>query len=148
MLQHPASDRVTKSKDEGGRMKDEVKQSAERDLVRRTRRFALEVLTFYSNLPSTTVCQVLGRQLLRSATSVGAHYREAQRAKSGADFVSKVEGALQELDETGYWLELFPESENADAIAVKRLQSENQELLKIFVTIAKSSKKRFRKGTQ
>jgi len=135
-------------KDEGGRMKDEVERGPGRDLVGRTRRFALEVIMFYSTLPSTTVCQVLGRQLLRSATSVGAHYREAQRAKSGADFVSKVEGALQELDETGYWLELLEESGNADAIAVKRLQKENQELLKIFVTIAKSSKKQSRKGTK
>ncbi|HEV8645916.1 MAG TPA: four helix bundle protein [Burkholderiales bacterium] len=129
-------------------MKDEGRQSAERDLVGRTRRFALDVIMFYSALPITTVCQVLGRQLLRSATSVGAHYREAQRAKSGADIVSKVEAALQELDETGYWLELFKESGNADAIAVKQLQTENQELLKIFVTIAKSSKKQPRKGTK
>ena len=139
---------MTKSKDEGGRMKDEVKQGAERDLVGRTKRFALEVIMFYSTLPSTTVRQVLGRQLLRSATSVGAHYREAQRAKSGADFVSKIEGALQELDETGYWLELLEESGNAAANAVKHPQKENQELLKIFVTIAKSSKTQSRKGTK
>src|SRR6266850_1483197 len=125
-----------------------VGQGVERDLVGRTRRFALEVIMFYSTLPSTTVCQVLGRQLLRSATSVGAQYREAQRAKSGADFVSKIEGSLQELDETGYWLELLEESGIADAIAVKPLQTENQELLKIFVTIAKSSKKQSRKGTK
>ncbi|MGQ0578026.1 MAG: four helix bundle protein, partial [Betaproteobacteria bacterium] len=83
---------------------------------------------------------------LRSETSVGAHYREAQRAKSGADFVSKIEGALQELDETGYWLELLEASGNADATAVKQLQTENQELLKIFVTIAKSSKKQSQTG--
>jgi four helix bundle protein len=139
---------MNENKDEGGRMKDEVKHSAERDLIGRTRRFALDVIMFYSTLPSTTVCQVLGKQLLRSATSVGAHYREAQRAKSGADFVSKIEGALQELDETGYWLELLEESGNADAIAVKQLQRENQELLKIFVTIAKSSKKQSRRGTK
>ncbi|HEV8262266.1 MAG TPA: four helix bundle protein [Burkholderiales bacterium] len=125
-------------------MKDEVRQDTKRDLVGRTRRFALEVIIFYSTLPNTTVCQ--GRQLLRSATSVGAQYREAQRAKSGADFVSKIEGALQELDETGYWLELLEESRNADAIAVKRLQTEDQEFLRIFVTIAKSSKKQSRKG--
>jgi four helix bundle protein len=127
-------------------MKDEVRQSAGRDLVGRTRRFALEVIMFYSTLPGTTVRQVLGRQLLRSATSVGAHYRKAQRVKSGADFVSKIEGALQELDETGYWLELLEASGNADATAVKHLQTENQELLKIFVTIAKSSKKQSKTG--
>ncbi|MGQ0577695.1 MAG: four helix bundle protein, partial [Betaproteobacteria bacterium] len=108
-------------------MKEEGKRGGGRDLVGRTRRFALEVIVFYSTLPGTTVCQVLGRQLLRSATSVGAHYREAQRAKSGADFVSKIEGALQELDETGYRLELLEASGNADATAVKQLQIENQE---------------------
>jgi four helix bundle protein len=129
-------------------MKDEVKQDARRDLIGCTRRFALEVIVFYSTLPSTTVCQVLGRQLLRSATSIGAQYREAQRAKSGADFVNKIEGALQELDETGYWLELLEESGNADAIAVKRLRIEDQELLRIFVTIAKSSEKQSRKGNK
>ena len=70
------------------------------NLIVRTRRFALDAIQLYSVLPKTTVAQVLGKQFLRSATSVGAHYREAQRAKSTPDFVSKIEGALQELDET------------------------------------------------
>jgi len=55
---------------------------------------------------------VLGKQLLRSRTSVGAHYREAKRAKSAVDFISKIEGALQELDETCYWLELIEDQES------------------------------------
>lgn len=58
----------------------------------------------------TIEAQVIGKQVLRSGTSVGAHYREARRAKSDADFISKIEGALQELDETVYWLELLSES--------------------------------------
>lgn len=66
-----------------------------------------EIIRLYTALPRTTLAQVLGKQLLRSGTSVGAHYREAQRAKSSLDFISKVEGALQELDESGYWLELI-----------------------------------------
>jgi four helix bundle protein len=84
---------------------------------------------------------VLGRQLLRSATSVGAHYREAQRAKSTPDFISKIEGGLQELDESLYWLELLEESGMADRASVIPLKSETGELLAIFVTIAKSARR-------
>ncbi len=61
-------------------------------------------------LPKTTEAQVLGKQVLRSGTSVGAHYREACRAKSNADFISKIEGGLQELEETVYWLELLADA--------------------------------------
>ena len=80
------------------------------EMLSRTKRFALSVIRLYSSLPKRTVEQVLGKQVLRSGTSVGGHYREACRAKSNADFVSKIEGALQELDETAYWLELLHEA--------------------------------------
>ena len=124
---------------EGRTRGDTPRNSAE--LLVRTKRFALSVINLYSALPGNTVCQVLGKQLLRSATSVGAHYREAQRAKSTPDFISKVEGSLQELDETLYWLELLEESEIADRASVIPLKSEAGELLAIFVTIAKSAKR-------
>ena len=71
---------------------------------------------------------------------MGAHYREARRAKSRADFVSKIEGALQELDETGYWLELLREARIAKADAVDRLSHEADELISIFVTIVRRTK--------
>ncbi|MBV9468040.1 MAG: four helix bundle protein [Abitibacteriaceae bacterium] len=77
------------------------------DLKTRTRKFSLSIIRFYSDLPKTTEAQVMGKQALRSATSVGAHYREGQRAKSNADFIHKMESALQELEETSYWLELL-----------------------------------------
>jgi four helix bundle protein len=80
------------------------------NLIVRTREFALRIIRLYTALPQQTVAQVLGKQMLRSGTSVGAHYREAQRAKSDADFINKIEGALQELEETAYWLELLAES--------------------------------------
>ena len=80
------------------------------DLKERTRRFGLRIIRLYTSLPKTTEAQVIGKQVLRSGTSVGAHYREAQRAKSDADFISKIEGGLQELDETAYWLELLVEA--------------------------------------
>src|SRR5438874_9031083 len=79
------------------------------DLKVRTKRFALRILRMYAALPATTEAQVLGKQVLRSGTSVGAHYREGHRARSSAEFVSKMEVGLQELDETSYWLELLSE---------------------------------------
>jgi len=81
-------------KDEGG--------SKPQDLKARTKHFALRVIHLYAALPKTTVAQVIGKQLLRSATSAGAQYREAQRAKSDADFINKNEGILQELDAGDY----------------------------------------------
>jgi four helix bundle protein len=74
--------------------------SNRQDLRRRTKEFALRIIKLYAALPKNAIAQVLGKQILRSGTSVGAHYREACRAKSNADFINKIEGALQELDET------------------------------------------------
>ena len=74
------------------------------DLKVRTKQFALRIIRVYSALPTTAVAQVIGKQILRSGTSVGAHYREAFRSRSDAEFISKLEGGLQELDETEYWL--------------------------------------------
>ena len=110
------------------------------NLIVRTRRFALDAIELYSALPKTTVAQILGKQFLRSATSVGAHYREAQRAKSTPDFVSKIEGALQELDEAAYWIELLVESSNLNVRQYDAGRAEIEELIAIFVTVAKSAK--------
>jgi four helix bundle protein len=74
--------------------------SGGRDLAGRTRAFALQVVRLYTSLPKSTEAQVLGKQVLRSGTSVGAHYYEATRARSTAEFISKMEGGLQELAET------------------------------------------------
>jgi four helix bundle protein len=112
------------------------------DLKTRTKQFALEIVRLYSALPKKTEAQVLGRQLLRSGTSVGAHYHEAQRAKSNADFISKIEGGLQELEETGYWLELLHDSGFGQVEKLKKLQQEINELIAIFVTIVKKTRSR------
>ncbi|MGH9900349.1 MAG: four helix bundle protein, partial [Pyrinomonadaceae bacterium] len=77
------------------------------DLRQRTKAFALRIVKMYAALSKSAEAQVIGRQVLRSGTSVGAHYREACRARSDADFISKIEGSLQELEETIYWLELL-----------------------------------------
>jgi len=82
----------------------------------------------------------LGKQLLRSGTSVGAQYREAQHAKSDADFISKLEGSLQELEETAYWLELIEELGLFTSAKLLPIRQETKELTAIFVTIVKKVK--------
>ena len=79
---------------------------------------------------------------MRCGTSVGAQYREAQHAKSDADFISKIEGSLQELEETSYWLELVEEMKLFESSKLQSLQDETKELIAIFVTIAKKVKGR------
>ena len=110
------------------------------DLRIRTRQYALAIIRFYSALPKTTEAQVIGKQLLRSGTSVGAHYREACRAKSDAEFVNKIEGGLQELDETSYWLELLNEIASTPNDKLHSLLNESNELIAIFVTMVKKIK--------
>ena len=77
------------------------------DLRIRTKTYALRIIKRYQSLTKSGEAQVIGKQVLRSGTSIGAQYREACRAKSPADFISKMESGLQELDETAYWLELL-----------------------------------------
>ena len=110
------------------------------DLKIRKKQFALRIIRLYTSLPKTNEAQVIGKQVLRSGTSVGAQYREAQRAKSDADFINKVEGSLQELDETGYWLELLKDSGILSAEKLNPLLKETDELTAILVTIVKKVK--------
>jgi four helix bundle protein len=110
------------------------------DLKKRTKAFALRVVRLYSALPNSTVAQVVGKQVLRSGTSVGAHYREASRARSTAEFVSKLEVALQELDETLYWLEFLEEGATVPSASLTNLKAEADELIAIFVSSVKTAK--------
>jgi four helix bundle protein len=112
----------------------------ERDLRTRTKSFALEIIRLYRLLPKTTEAQILGKQVLRSGTSVGAQYREGQRAKSDADLINKLEGALQELDETAYWLELIVDANMLPIEKCKPLMDETEELISILVTIVNKIK--------
>jgi len=125
-------------------MKDEGKPTPPTppDLRVRTKNYALRIIRLYSALPKRGVSDVIGRQVLRSATSVGAHYREAYRAKSGPDFVNKIQGALQELEESAYWLELLEGAGIVTTEKLKGLRGETDELLAIFVAIAKKAKSR------
>ena len=120
------------------------------ELKTRTRNFALRIIRLYTQLPNKTEAQVIGKQVLRSGTSVGAHYRESCRAKSDTDFISKLEGGLQELEETQYWLELLTEAEIIPQERLTLLQTEAEELIAIFVTMVKKVKARQnpKKGTE
>ena len=112
------------------------------DLKHRTKEFALRVVKLFSALPKSTEAQVIGKQILRSGTSVGAQYREACRARSSAEFVSKMQSGLQELDETSYWLELLVEGNLVKAERLQSLQDEANQLTAIFVASVKTAKTR------
>ena len=113
-----------------------------KDLKVRTKTFALRVVRLYVALPKSAEAQVLGKQVLKSGTSVGAHYRESLRARSDAEVISKLEGGLQEFEETQYWLELLSESGIVPASRLTPLLQEADELTAILVTCVKRVKER------
>jgi len=112
----------------------------ERNLKKRTKDFALQIIRTYCSLPKTSVAQVLGKQVLKSGTSPGAHYREALRARSKAEFISKLGGGLQELEETEYWLELLVESNIVRKEKINHLLAEANELIAMFTSSIKTAK--------
>lgn len=113
----------------------------EPDLKLRTKRFALEVIKFVEALPKDETSRVLGRQLLRSGTSVGANYRAAKRAKSNADFIHKMGTVEEEADECGYWLELLFESHKCSEKSAEPLLNEADELVAITVASINTARK-------
>jgi four helix bundle protein len=111
------------------------------DLKPRTKAFVFRVIRMFSKLPKNdTVAQVLGQQVLRSGTSVGANYREASRARSKPEFISKIGDRLKEIEETEYWLELIVDSGWVSAAKMAELLDETCQLIAIFTTIDKNSK--------
>ena len=112
------------------------------DLRGRTKQFALRIVRLDVALPKTTEAQVIGKQLLRSETSVGAHDREAMRARSNAEFISKIEGGLQELEESSYWMELLSEANIVPSSRLLDLQQESTELTAILTACTKNAKRK------
>lgn len=110
-------------------------------LRQRTKKFAGDIIRFYAGLDrKREELRVLGSQLLRSGTSVAANYREASRARSKAEFVAKIELCAAEADETQLWLELLRDDCKLDPKPVDPLWCEADELIAIFVTMAKNTK--------
>lgn len=111
-------------------------------LREQTRSNALAVIRMYAVLPRTTEAQILDRQVLRSSTPVGAHHREAHRGRSDAEYISKIKTALQELDESAYWLELTIDAEIAPASRIAPLLDKTRQLHAILTTSVKHVKQR------
>ena len=111
-----------------------------RDLRVRTKDFALRIIRMTGALPRTNPSRVLGDQILRSGTSVGANYREAYRSRSRAEFAAKCGDCLKELEETDYWLELLTEATILPGERLAPLQRECSELIAIFVAIVRKAR--------
>ena len=114
------------------------------DLKARTKRYALDVIRLVTSLPQARIADVLGRQLLRSGTSVGANYRAACRARSNADFASKMGIVEEEADETAYWLELLTEGGVLSRQKAAVLLKESDELIAIAVSSIKTARRNAR----
>jgi four helix bundle protein len=110
------------------------------NLKKRTKLFALDVIKLVENLPSSRTCNILGNQLLRAGTSVGANYRAACRAKSTADFISKMGTVEEECDESLFWMDLLIESRRMKADRLCELQREGSELLAMTVASIKTAR--------
>ena len=111
------------------------------ELEQRTKVFALRVIRFVSDFPRSKAADVIGYQLLKSATSIGANYREANRAESRADFIHKIAIVEKEAAETEYWLELCHEARLGDADECRALLQEADELVAIFTAIGRTTKR-------
>jgi four helix bundle protein len=125
-------------------MRDESDHGGRRhqDLRRRTLEFALRIIRLCGRLPNTPEAWAIRRQLVKSGTSPGAHYREACRGRSNAEFTSKIDGGLQELEETGYWLEILAYSGICNDAEVEALRAETEELTAIFTACSTNAKAR------
>lgn len=111
-----------------------------RDLKERTREFALRIVRLFAALPKRGEAQVIGRQLLRSGTAVGANYREGIRARSKAEYATKLNVSLMELEESLYWLELLEGAKIISSSRLAGLKTEVGELSAILVTLIKQAK--------
>ena len=108
------------------------------DLRDRTFKYARGIVRLFVALPKSTVGQVLGKQMLRSGTSVGANYREAFRSRSRVEFSAKIGDCLKEAEETAYWLDLMSAEKVYPSEKLIRIRTETDELIAIFVSIRKN----------
>lgn len=116
-------------------------RTSPKNLKERTQEFALQIIRLTHILPNSPEGWVLGKQVLRSGTSVGANYRSCQRGKSKADFIAKLAVAEEEADETCYWLELIIAAELLPCDRVEPLLKEAREITAILTAAGKTAKK-------
>ena len=113
----------------------------EAQMKKRTKEFAKEIIKLCRNLPDNREGRLIGNQIFRSGTSVAANYRAACRARSTADFISKLAIVEEEADETLFWLELIKEMKILDNDSIDSLMKENDEIIAIIVASIKTSRK-------
>lgn len=111
-----------------------------KDLKDRTKNFALRIIKMYAALPNSPEAKVLGKQVLRSGTSVGANYRVASQGRSKKEFITKMGVCLYELEETMYWLELLIDGNLLPKNKLSGLLQESNELTAIFIAVIKNTK--------
>ena len=112
------------------------------EMKARTKQYALRVIRLVQSLPKNLVTEVLGKQLLRCGTSVGANYRSVCRAKSTADFVHKLSIVEEEADESIFWMELLIEGKIIKENLLENLMDEGNQILSIVVSSIKTSKEK------
>lgn len=117
------------------------------ELRERTETFALRIIRLYRALPRDTEAQVIGKQLLRSGTSVGANYCAAGRGRSKREFISKIGVVVEEADETAFWLRLLLKSSIVPAQRLQPLLDEANQLLAIFAASLSTARRRLAKTT-
>ena len=112
----------------------------EKELKVRTRKFAVEILNFVDKLPNKRSANIIGNQLGRSASSIASNYRAACRARSHAEFISKIGIVEEEADESTFWLDIIPETKNSTVELITPLLNEARELTAIFTAASKTAK--------
>jgi len=123
-----------------------MSQATTEQMKARTKNFALRIVRLYQSLPKAEENRVIGRQVLRSGTSVGANYRAVCRARSDKDFLSKLGIVIEETDETAFWIELLIEADLVPAAKLAPLLQETNELLAIFGATQRTLKARLGKS--
>ena len=123
-------------------MEDRFPASQPEQLRQRTKQFALRIVTLFQALPNSDVTKTLGRQVLRSGTSVAANYRAVCRARSKAEFIAKLGIVLEEADETAFWLELLMEAGVVPKPRLENLLTETNELVRIFAASRQTARRR------
>jgi four helix bundle protein len=116
-----------------------------RELQERTKRFAIRIIGLFRALPKTDEARIIGKQVLRSGTSVAANYRAVCRARSKAEFAAKMGLVVEEIDETVFWMELLIDAEIVPESKMKELISEGNELLAIFAASRRTAKQKSRR---
>ena len=104
----------------------------------RTKKFVVDNIRLYQSLPKTEEAKIVGRQLLRSSSSVGSNYRAACRARSQAEFHSKISIVVEEADESVFWMEVMVEADIIPAAKIERLMGEGNEILKVAASARKT----------